>query len=121
MKNIFNTVLSLIALVVLSSCGDKSQPQIQYMPDMYNSVPYEPYASNDLNVDGKSAKKPVVGTIARGHELYDYPNTNEGYELAKAELKSPLNAYEINSKKGSNYSEFTVLHVMEKKVTVKVL
>ena len=34
--------------------------------------------------NGIEAQIPVEGSVARGWEPYDYPNTNEGYEAAKA-------------------------------------
>ena len=42
---------------------------------------------------------PVEGTVARGWEPYDYLDTNEGYEDAKANLISPLEITE-NSANG---------------------
>jgi mono/diheme cytochrome c family protein len=46
------------------------------------------------------AQLPVEGTIARGHHVYDYPNTNEGYDAAKLNLKNPLEISEKNTEKG---------------------
>ena len=40
------------------------------------------------------------GTINRGFEPYEYENTTEGYELAKANLKSPLDSLDRSSDKG---------------------
>ena len=57
---------------------------------MYEPVGYETYADSDAFVNGIEAQIPVNGTIARGWQPYDYPDTNEGYEAAKVELVSPL-------------------------------
>ena len=51
---------------------------------------YETYADSDAFANGIEAQIPVEGSIARGWEPYDYPDTNEGYEAAKATLISPL-------------------------------
>ena len=101
MKNYFYGIISLFVLgMLLTSCSDKRQRQVQYMPDMYMPVPYEAYAEADVFPYDMEAQLPVEGTIARGHHVYDYPNTNEGYEAAKADLKDPLEISEKNAEKG---------------------
>lgn len=40
------------------------------------------------------------GSIPRGFTPYEYPNTNEGYEQAKANLKSPYTGDQINLEQG---------------------
>ncbi|OSY87000.1 cytochrome C [Tenacibaculum holothuriorum] len=70
------------------------------MPDMYVSVPYDANgvtSAGNVPVD----RVPVAGTVSRnGVVAYDIADTNEGYEKAKAELKSPLAKNEINLEKG---------------------
>ena len=84
----------LLILVIISlglnSCFDPSKPNYQYFPNMYESIGYETYAESDAFANGIEAQIPVEGTIMRGWEPYDYPNTNKGYEAAKVELMSPL-------------------------------
>ena len=89
MKN-FKLIIVLVFAASLASCGDKRIPQLQYMPDMYESIPYDADAENGLL--GKPVNsKPVAGTIPRGgHPAYDIADTNEGYEKAKTTLKSPF-------------------------------
>lgn len=100
MNPIFKQALFLSITLLMVSCGDKTKPQVQYMPDMYQAVPHEAYAEKAIYKNGQSAQKPVEGTISRGHVPYEYPDTNEGYEAAKSALKSPLTPYTVNSKKG---------------------
>jgi len=88
-------VLAVVALV-FTSC-DKTKRHVQYMPDMYESVAGEPYAKSVVFADGIEAQEPVAGTISRGHVPYEYPNTNEGYDDAKKNLKSPLTAADLDS------------------------
>ncbi len=91
MKNTFKIALFLVFMTTLSSCWtSKEKPNYQYMPDMYKPIGYETYSSNPNFANGMSARTPVEGTIARGQEVYDYPNTEEGYEEAKKNLKNPL-------------------------------
>ncbi|WP_028891349.1 cytochrome c [Tenacibaculum sp. 47A_GOM-205m] len=100
MKSLKIIIALAVVATSLSSCNDKRKPQVQYMPDMYVSVPYDVNGADGLN--GKMVNKlPVAGTVSRnGVVAYDIPNTNEGYEKAKAELKSPLPTTEANLEKG---------------------
>lgn len=82
---------SICLLLVYASCSnDKSQPALEYMPDMYRSPSYETYSENTIFADGKTSQNPVEGTVPRGFLPYPYPNTNEGYEMAGQNLKNPL-------------------------------
>ncbi len=99
MKNI-KLIIGLVFVVSLISCNNKRKPQVQYMPDMYVSVPYD---ANGVNSAGKVPvnRKPVPGTVSRsGIIAYDIPNTNEGYEKAKLELKNPLAHTKENMENG---------------------
>jgi mono/diheme cytochrome c family protein len=100
MKSFTKLVVVLVVLTSIVSCNDKRTPQVQYMPDMYVSIPYNPNGADGLN--GLPVNlKPVAGTIARGGEpAYDVADTNEGYEIAKAEVKSPLKVTEENLANG---------------------
>jgi mono/diheme cytochrome c family protein len=93
-------ILVVIVLMVMQACFDPSKPNYQYFPNMYEPVGYETYADSDAFANGIEAQLPVAGSIARGWEPYDYPDTNEGYEAAKADLKSPLEATAENSAVG---------------------
>jgi mono/diheme cytochrome c family protein len=63
------------------------------MPDMYVSIPYEPYGINEIMGDSMAAQTPPNGTIARGKMPFAIPAGTDGYNFAKDSLKSPL---EIN-------------------------
>lgn len=90
----------LVVLIALTSCSrDRSKPNLRYMPDMYKSIPYEPYGENAMLKDGRSAMVPPEGTVARGHSTFDIPGTFDGYNQAKAELKSP---FEVNQENLAN-------------------
>ena len=92
-------VLALVILVV--ACQDKSKPNYQYMPNMYEPVSYETYEAVDFLPNGSEAMKPVEGTINRGWLPYEYENTLEGKELARMML-SPLDSLnsELNLEEG---------------------
>jgi mono/diheme cytochrome c family protein len=60
------------------------------MPNMYEPVSYNTYSESDAFKNGKEGQLPVEGTINRGFEVYEYENSTAGYDLAKANLKSPI-------------------------------
>ncbi len=99
MKNL-KLIIALVTLTSIVSCNDKRTPQVQYMPDMYVSVPYDANGVDGIN-DGPVNLKPVAGTIPRGgHPAYDIADTAEGYDKAKAEGVNPLEATEANLENG---------------------
>lgn len=104
-------IASLGAVALLASCtSDPNSAGVEYMPDMYRSPALEAYVdygqdpyyfTEDLAKEQRmrqSARKPAAGTIpfakdaskANFNMPYPYAATTEGYELAGAELKSPL-------------------------------
>ncbi len=99
MKSLFKIVMLLGIATVAVSCQDKQHPNYQYMPNMYESVAYETYSESKAFANGKEGQLPPVGAIKRGDIPYDYPNTNEGYEAAKAGSKSPLDSTQIDMDK----------------------
>lgn len=108
MKNLIHISYIGLFLVLLASCNnDKSTKRsIQYMSDtdMYTAVPYDTYTENPYFTNGLSAQLPVEGTVARGVYVYEFPNTEAGYQSAKDSLKSPIEANEKNMAKGKqNY------------------
>lgn len=76
--------------MVMVSCFDSSKPNYQYMPNMYKPVSYETYGEYEIFPGSLEAMLPAEGTIPRGWQPYEYPNTTEGLNLAKAELTNPL-------------------------------
>lgn len=83
-------MLFFVALICFS-CGGQNKriPAPVYMPDMYYSLAYEPYAEAGFFFDKMSARLPVKGTIKRGYIPYEIEDTGEGYTLAMERLKNP--------------------------------
>jgi mono/diheme cytochrome c family protein len=104
MKKLLSIVFAGWLLIALVSCGNDrpTERKVQYMGDidMYNPIPYETYSTNPIFDNGLSAQLPVEGTIARGTAVYEYPNSEEGYQMAKDSLRSPLEATEKNLENG---------------------
>ncbi len=90
MKSLYKIASLIVLSVIVISCRDKSKPNYQYMPNMYEAVSYETYAESNAFKNGKEGQLPADGTIKRGFVPYEYENSTEGYESAKANLKSPL-------------------------------
>lgn len=105
MKRIYKITLLVGITILVSSCHNNSAPNYQYFPNMYESVAYETYTEAKVFKGGKEGQLPVEGTINRGFEPYEYENSTAGYELAKANLKSPLDSIEKNSGKGKELFE----------------
>lgn len=95
---IFRLTLCCLMLVgVLSSCrndGSVSNPEeavtqsegLEYAPQMYHSIPYEPYTQleyNKYNEEGLNAKHPPEHTVAVGY-------LHGGWPYGKAPLEDPL-------------------------------
>ncbi len=104
MKTTLKYTLVIVLIGSLVSCQKNSRRNYQYMPNMYESVGYEAYQEAAVEVGGvqifeydMEAKLPAKGTIPRGDFMpYDIDDTNEGYSLAKATLKSPLDSIQVN-------------------------
>ncbi len=97
MKSIFKVALLLGLSASLFSCHNTKKPNYQYFPNMYESVAYETYSEHGAfngkhMIQGQEAQLTAEGAIKRGFEPYEYSNTTEGYEAAKANLKSPLDS-----------------------------
>jgi mono/diheme cytochrome c family protein len=106
MKRLYKIVAVVGLSFMATSCFDKSKPNYQFFPNMYESVSYETYSEHKVFKGGVEAQAPVTGTIKRGFVPYEIPNTPEGYAFAKATLKSPLDSNDINQDKAKEL--FTV-------------
>lgn len=82
--------LSALAMFMLACNSDKSKPGYTFMDDMYISPGLETYGKTDLTKNGLAAQLPVKGTVPRDYFVYEFDDTQEGYDLAKASLKMPV-------------------------------
>jgi mono/diheme cytochrome c family protein len=99
MKSLYKIVAVVGLSFMATSCFDKAKPNYQFFPNMYEAVSYETYSEHKVFKGGVEAQIPVKGSIKRGFVPYEIPNTPEGYALAKASLKSPLDSTAINQDK----------------------
>ena len=114
-KNIMNLktlalgAITCVMVAGLSSCANApNSPGYEFMPDMYRSVSLEYYGTHVLNGDTlMTAKKPVDGTIARGHMPAIPPGMD--YEKAGLYLKNPIANSDAVLKEGEVlFSKFCV-------------
>ena len=100
MIRILKHISLLVLIMSITSCFDPSKPNYQYFPNMYESVGYKTYQESDAFPNGIQAQLPVEGSVPRGWQPYEYEDSNEGYESAKLNLKSPLIQNDENLKNG---------------------
>lgn len=100
MKQVIKLGLAICAVMALVSCADSAKPNFQYMPNMYEPVGYETYGNYEVFPNQMSAMLPAEGSVPRGFQPYDYPNTTEGLELARVELLSPIDVTEESLAEG---------------------
>lgn len=105
MKSVYKITLLFGITILVSSCHNNAEPNYQYFPNMYESVGYETYSESNAFKDGKEGQLPAAGTINRGFEPFEYENSTAGYELAKADLKSPLDSLSRDADKGKELFE----------------
>ena len=92
MKTIYKITILLGLSALVTSCHDNLKPNYQYMPNMYEPVSYNTYSESSAFKNGKEGQLPAEGSLDRGFEIYEYENSTAGYDLAKANLKSPLDS-----------------------------
>jgi hypothetical protein len=98
--------------LALFSCQKNTSRNYQYMPNMYEPISYEAYQESDAFANGVEAQLPAEGTIPRGDFMpYDYKDTNEGYEMAKANLTSSLDSTQIDYDRGKVFIRGVLWHL----------
>ena len=111
MKSLFQIISVAIITLTLVSCNDKSSPNYEYMPNMYESVGYEAYQEAERFENDMEAKLPAEYTIPRGgHMPYEYEDSNDGYLEAKANLTNPLDSVALATYDGGqNYDIYCAI------------
>ncbi|MGB3619231.1 MAG: cytochrome c [Catalinimonas sp.] len=84
-------LLPAVVLFAVAACNqaDRTDPGIEYAPQMYHSIPYEPLSQagpNDFNAAGTNVRYPVQGTVPRRAWTGQY----------RTELASDIMVYDIH-------------------------
>jgi mono/diheme cytochrome c family protein len=85
------SLLSGIVFMAVSCNHNRNNPGRAYMPDMYYSIPYNPYSANPVLRDSMTNQVPPAGSIARGQVPYPYKAKSMDEQiLAGIELQNPV-------------------------------
>jgi mono/diheme cytochrome c family protein len=99
MKSLYKITLLAGLTALVSSCHtDERERNYEYMPNMYESVAYETYSESPAFRGGTEAQVPPNGSIKRGFDPYELPNTTQGYEASKAN-QSPIDSTGVDMDK----------------------
>ena len=106
------TAIAALILIVFAGCGtDPADPGMEFAPNMFHSIPLEPYSQQEKNPlfkNGLNAQDAPEGTIPRGenwytpesYAAYNLPNTVAAYDSAATVVKSPIECTEENFERG---------------------
>ncbi len=100
MKNTIKILAVVVMVISVVSCKKDSKPNYQFMPNMYESVGYEPYGEYSVFPGDQEAMLPAKGSIPRGWKPYDLEDSNDGYRFAKDSLKNPIRYTKENLETG---------------------
>lgn len=102
MKKTLKLIVIMAVTGSLISCFNKEKPNYQYFSnlDMYKTPAYKAYREGSIFQQDQSALSPAEGTINRGYEVFEYPETLAGRNDATENLKNPLPFTERNVNKG---------------------
>lgn len=95
--------LMVLGAVSTTACHDANDTGIEYAPEMYESIPYEPLrqiTANTINPMGINERTPVVGTVPLGKlDYYDHIPKDSVAQAARR-LRNPFAYTEENLKEG---------------------
>lgn len=114
MKGLLNLGIKASAVLfsgaMLIACSNEKDPGLEYAPDMYHSIPLDPYSQvkeNKYNPGGMNMREPAHGSVARGKMGYNMYISKDEAEVAGVELKNPLEYNDLNLAEGQVlYSRF---------------
>lgn len=96
MKSLIKIAILAMMFASMVSCKKDNRPNYQFMPNMYEPVGYETYGESSMFPNDQVALIPAAGSIPRGFKPFEFDNTVESFELAKATLKSPIDSTQID-------------------------
>ena len=86
---LFLTCIAILGALNWILQRDFSRPNLEFLPEMVQSVPYDSFSANRNFPDGKTLQQPVPGTIPRGFLPLHYEATPQDAERAGEELHNP--------------------------------
>ncbi|TAF45473.1 MAG: cytochrome c [Sphingobacteriales bacterium] len=85
---------------IITSCKDKRTRGLEYAPNMYEPIAYNPDQKNPNFADGKTAQNPPKGTNPVGFSRFNFDETRQGYDAASAFAINPLQKSQKNLVEG---------------------
>ncbi|HXG58510.1 MAG TPA: cytochrome c [Thermoanaerobaculia bacterium] len=93
MRTAVNAALFCVMVALLSLHwilrDDPARPNVEVLPNMVDSVPYDAFDRNPNFRDGKTLREPVPGTVIRGQMPLHYAATPADALRAGIELANP--------------------------------
>jgi mono/diheme cytochrome c family protein len=94
----------LLSLGLASACThDGNDPGVEYAPEMYESIPYEPLRQtgfNTINAFGINQRTPAAGTVPRGKLNYFTHIPKDSVGIAERTLRNPFPYTKANLEEG---------------------
>lgn len=93
----------LFASVLTTACNDANNPGLEYAPQMYESLPYDPLRqvdANTVNPMGINERTPAVGTVPRGKLNYFNHVGKDSVGIAERVLRNPYRFTKANLEEG---------------------
>lgn len=93
----------LFASVLTTACNDANNPGLEYAPQMYESLPYDPLRqvdANTVNPMGINERTPAVGTVPRGKLNYFDHIGKDSVGIAERVLRNPYRFTKANLEEG---------------------
>lgn len=93
----------LLASVFTTACNRADDPGIEYAPEMYESIPYDPLRqvnANTVNPMGINERTPAVGTVPRGKLNYYDHIAKDDLATAETSLRNPYSYTALNLEEG---------------------
>jgi mono/diheme cytochrome c family protein len=92
-----------LSLSVVSCTPDPNSPGVEYAPEMYESIPYEPLRQinfNSINSFGINQRTPATGTVPRGKLAYFDHIPKDSVTTAERTLRNPYPYSKANLEEG---------------------
>lgn len=92
-----------LSLGVASCSPDPNDPGVEYAPEMYESIPYEPLRQisyNTVNSFGINERTPASGTVPRGKLAYFDHIPKDSVRIAERTLRNPYVYTKANLEEG---------------------
>lgn len=91
-------LLTIIAFLVFTNC-EKSQPALEYFPNMHDSPAREAMENETFFKDGMAMRQPPAGTIPRGYTPYPFEGSPDDL---KGGWTNPMEKTRANYERGEN-------------------